>query len=101
MTNQKFAHLRPFPQQSVDVNKSLSSPDGLSSKSFYQPKQDVFPEQFDYYGRVKQDKNTTKNDDILGTHSGSLKVNTLKQANRNFNPLEPNYDYPGAKQIAA
>ena len=71
----------------------------LSAKSFYQPKQEIFPEQYDYYGNLRQIKDSTKNDDILGTHSGSLNNGTIKptKAARNHNPLEPNYDYPGAK----
>lgn len=53
LTNQKYAMLRPEPHKTLDIklNESIS-PDHLSEKSFYRPKQEVFREKYDYYGKV-------------------------------------------------
>ncbi len=52
LTNQKYAMLRPEPQRTLDTNIGNLSPDQMSQKSFYQPKQEVFPQKYDYYGNL-------------------------------------------------
>lgn len=73
----------------------------MSVKSLYKAKIDVAPEKYDYYGNPIPTKDLMKVHDIQGTHSGSLHKTTFKTNARSVNPLEPNYNYPGGKELQA
>ncbi|CDW91203.1 UNKNOWN [Stylonychia lemnae] len=99
LTNQKYALLRPEPQKTLDVSMSTLSPDTMSAKSLYKSKIEVFPEKYDYYGQPLQGKDLMKTSDIQGTHAGSFLKTTKKDNQRNVNPLEPQYNYPGGREL--
>lgn len=59
----------------------------------------VIPEQYNYFGNVKQVRDTMNINDIKGTNVGSKNYTTMKSQRRMINPLEPQYNYPGSKEI--
>jgi hypothetical protein len=42
-----------------------------------------------------------KTSDIAGAHSGTIHAVTYKDQCRHVNPLDPEYNYPGSKEIEA
>lgn len=79
----------------MTIQRQLS-PENMSVKSLgIHPS----PQKYDYYGNQLQNKDVLKVDDIKGAHSGTLHKSTLKQNSRVVNPLEPEYNYPGGKEL--
>jgi hypothetical protein len=74
LTNSKYPVLRPDPHKSLDTTLSE-----MTFKSYYSPKHEVMPEQYDYYGNVRKPKDITGTDDIMGSHAHSHPQITLKQ----------------------
>lgn len=55
----------------------------------------TIPEKYSYYANKLQAKDIMNINDIQGTKAGSLQKSSLRTSQRNVNPLEPNYKYPG------